>query len=249
MAKKNKNKYKNKKASTSRGNWETSSYPADADTNEWDENSPPAAEAATMSNIIQFPTQPKTEEKELLNQHGNPLNTQRLLPPASTPSAEESKAKRIEAASSPQPATQATQEAPAEPATQSTKTAPSPQPTTQSTKEAPSPQPATQSTKTAPSPQPTTQSTKEAPTTQSTKEAPTTQPTAEIQAQRIQSALLSDLQGIFRWWLLIGFLATIAIPSWMTLGGLSIYLLCAFGAFAIFLKHSFIGFKTPQYFR
>ena len=223
MAKKNKNKYKNKKASTSRGNWETSSYPADADTNEWDENSPPAAEAATMSNIIQFPTQPKTEEKELLNQHGNPLNTQRLLPPASTPSAEESKAKRIEAASSPQPATQATQEAPAEPATQSTKTAPSPQPTTQSTKEAP--------------------------TTQSTKEAPTTQPTAEIQAQRIQSALLSDLQGIFRWWLLIGFLATIAIPSWMTLGGLSIYLLCAFGAFAIFLKHSFIGFKTPQYFR
>ncbi len=202
MAKKNKNKYKNKKASTSRGNWETSSYPADADTNEWDDNSPPAAEAATMGNIIQFPTQPKTEEKELLNQHGNPLNNQRLLPPASTPSAEESKAKRIEAA-------------------------PNPQPTTQPTKEAPTPQP----------------------TTQPAKEAPTPQPTAEIQAQRIQSALMNDLQGIFRWWLLIGFLATIAAPSWMTFGGLSIYFLCAFGAFAAFLKHSFIGFKTPQYFR
>jgi hypothetical protein len=228
MAKKNKNKYKNKKASTSRGNWETSSYPADADTNEWDDNSPPAAEAATMGNIIQFPTQPKTEEKELLNQHGNPLNNQRLLPPASTPSAEESKAKRIEAAPNPQPTTQPTKEAP------------TPQPTTQPAKEAPTPQPTTQPAKEAPTPQPTTQP---------AKEAPTPQPTAEIQAQRIQSALMNDLQGIFRWWLLIGFLATIAAPSWMTFGGLSIYFLCAFGAFAAFLKHSFIGFKTPQYFR
>ena len=233
MAKKN--KYKNKKTSTSRGNWETSSYPADADTNEWDENSPPAAEAATMGNIIQFPTQPKTEEKELLNQHGKPLNTQLLLPPASTPSAE-------------QPTTQATQEAPtAKPATQTTQEAPTAAPTAQATQEAPAAAPTAQATQeAAPTAQPIKEASNSQPTTQKT---PTPQPTTEIQTQRIQSALLSDLQGIFRWWLLIGFLATIAAPSWMTFGGLSIYFLCAFGAFAAFLKHSFIGFKTPQYFR
>lgn len=170
-------------------------------------------------------TDSTTEDKELLNQYGNPLKPQLALPAAKE---EPTTSQQKENPSLPPTTTESqTQDAPATP----------PQPMTERTIEAPAQrikEPSTsQPTESRPSPAP----------------APRRNPqsTTELTAN-LKSALMADALSLFRWWLLTAMFATFTAPTWMTLSGLSLYLLCAFGAIAFFLKYSFTGFKTTQYF-
>lgn len=180
-------------------------------------------------------TDSTTEDKELLNQYDSQQSTLQDKIQAAIDKDKEL-LNQYGNPLKPQLALPAATEEPTLAPTQDTPATP-PQPMTERTIEAPAQrikEPSTsQPTESRPSPTP----------------APRRNPqsTTELTAN-LKSALMADALSLFRWWLLTAMFATFTAPTWMTLSGLSLYLLCAFGAIAFFLKYSFTGFKTTQYF-